>query len=222
MNSRMIAIPPVSELDYHRQSAQLDSLFRNSPNGVAVLENAGRWSTFMATAPEKLATHSPWEFVRDVPTDLRARLKQALEDRKPLLDVELTMKSAANSPDERHLLAHFGMRGGGESHHRNGAGGCYGAQDRRRSLACFRGALSRRCGTFRLWSMQREFERVGTRSEWRDASYSWLLVAGRTGRRQHFAGRFPLFGSAGATVCELLPARLVRDILDGETKPTSS
>ena len=41
--------------------------------------------------------------------------------------------------------------------------------------------------------MQRKFERIGTRSEWRNAAYSWLLVAGRAGWRQLFAGRFPLF-----------------------------
>jgi len=38
MNSRTIAIPPASESEYHRQLAQLDSLYRNSPNGVAVLD----------------------------------------------------------------------------------------------------------------------------------------------------------------------------------------
>jgi hypothetical protein len=51
---------------------------------------------FHGIAPQKLAGHSPWEFLCDVPPDLCARLKQAQESNKPLRDLELTMKSAAN------------------------------------------------------------------------------------------------------------------------------
>ncbi len=38
MNSRLIAVSTDNQLDYHRQLAELDSLYRNSPNGVAVLD----------------------------------------------------------------------------------------------------------------------------------------------------------------------------------------
>jgi two-component system, cell cycle sensor histidine kinase and response regulator CckA len=114
MNSKLIAIPPDNELDYYRQLAQLDSLYRNSPNGVAVLDHDNRYvrvnnalADFHGIAPGKLTGHSPWEFMCNVPPDLCTRLKQALESRKPLLDVELTMKSAANFFDVRHFLAHF-------------------------------------------------------------------------------------------------------------------
>jgi PAS domain S-box-containing protein len=114
MNSRLIAVPPDNELDHHRQLAQLDSLYRNSPNGVAVLDHDNRYvrvndalADFHGTAPKKLTGHSPWEFLCDVPPDLCARLKEALKSNKPLLDVELTMKSAAHISDVRHLLAHF-------------------------------------------------------------------------------------------------------------------
>ena len=114
MTSRTIAIPPAGQLDYHRQLAQLDSLYRNSPDGVAVLDHENRYvrvnaalAGFHSAAPAELAGHSPWEFLCDVPVDLGKRLKQALENGKPLLGVELTMKSAANSPEMRHLVAHF-------------------------------------------------------------------------------------------------------------------
>ena len=39
MNSRLLAVSPDNELDYQRQLAELDSLYRNSPNGVAVLDH---------------------------------------------------------------------------------------------------------------------------------------------------------------------------------------
>jgi PAS domain S-box-containing protein len=84
--------------------AQLDSLYRNSPNGVAVLDHENRYvgvnhalADFHGAAAKKLAGHSPWEFLCDVPADLCKRLKQALEIGKPVLNVELSMKSAANS-----------------------------------------------------------------------------------------------------------------------------
>jgi hypothetical protein len=86
MNCRMTAIPPASELEHHRQLAQRDSLYRNSPNRVAVLDHENRYAgvnyalvDFHGAFAKKLAGHSPWEFLCDVPADLCKRPKQALE-----------------------------------------------------------------------------------------------------------------------------------------------
>ena len=77
MNSRLIAVPPDNQLDYHRQLAQLDSLYRNSAHEVGVLDHDNRYvrvndalADFHGFAPRKLAGHSPWEFLCDVPSDL--------------------------------------------------------------------------------------------------------------------------------------------------------
>ncbi len=103
-NSRLIAISPDNELDYHRQLAELDSLYRNSPNRVAVLDHHNLYvrvndtlAGFHGISPEKLTGHSPWEFLCDVAGELSVRLKQALQNNKPLRDVELTMKGAPQS-----------------------------------------------------------------------------------------------------------------------------
>jgi len=66
-----------------------------------------RWQVFMGISPGKLTGHSPWEFLCEVAGELSVRLKQAPENNKPLLDVELTMKGAAKSSGVRHVLAHF-------------------------------------------------------------------------------------------------------------------
>jgi PAS domain-containing protein len=58
MNSRLIA--------------ELDLLYRNSPNGVAVLDQQDLYvrvndalADFHFVSPEKLTGHSPWEFLCD-------------------------------------------------------------------------------------------------------------------------------------------------------------
>jgi PAS domain S-box-containing protein len=114
VNTRMVAVSPENELDGQPQLAELDSLYRNSPNGVAVLDHDNFYvrvnaalAHFHGTSPEKLVGHSPWEFLCQVPAELPVRLKQALDENLPLLDVELSMKSAANGCGVRHLLAHF-------------------------------------------------------------------------------------------------------------------
>jgi two-component system, cell cycle sensor histidine kinase and response regulator CckA len=112
MNSRLIAASPA--FDSEERLAQLDSLFRNSPNGLAVLDHDNLYlrvnealAEFCGTLPEKLKGHSLWELLSDVPAELPARLRQALANDKPLLNVELTVKSAGNIPGVRHFLAHF-------------------------------------------------------------------------------------------------------------------
>lgn len=112
MNSRMTAIPAASELaGSWRNSIRCN---RNSPNGVTVLDHENRYvrvnhplADFHGATAKKLAGHSPWEFLCDVPADPCKRLKQALEIGKPLLNVELSMKRAANFEAIGQLAARF-------------------------------------------------------------------------------------------------------------------
>ena len=114
MNSSSITVSADGELDYHQQLSELDSLYRKSPNGAAVLGEGLRYvrvndvlAECHGMAAEKLIGRSLLEFVAEVGPELSTRLKEAVEQHRAILNVELTIKSAANGRGLRHLLAHF-------------------------------------------------------------------------------------------------------------------
>ena len=105
MNSRLLAVSPDNDLDYQRQLAELDSLYRNSPNGVAGHDNLyvrvnDALAYFHGTSPEKPARHSPFEFLSDVPTGFPAHPKQMLETaNRVLAERPLRRSSSSGFPN---------------------------------------------------------------------------------------------------------------------------
>jgi len=114
MITRLVEADVENEQKLQKQIAELDSLFRNSPNGVGVLDHQFRFvrvndamARFHGRSPQSFVDRSVAELFSELPDNFFARLSQAIGANGPLLDVELSLKSANDESSTRHFLAHF-------------------------------------------------------------------------------------------------------------------
>jgi PAS domain S-box-containing protein len=114
MDTRLVEAFSENEISLRRRFAEIDSLYRRSPNGIAVLDRALRYARvndalaeFHGVSCEALVGRQLMEVLADLPADLAARLERELKQKRPLLNIELTLKSADNSSRLRYFLAHF-------------------------------------------------------------------------------------------------------------------
>ena len=114
MNTRLVEASPENEQFQRRQFAELESLFRRSPNGLAVLDCELRYvrvnqalAEFHGTSAESLAGRLLTELLPDMLSDLTGRVKKAIAKSQALLNMEFTMSSTAMPGGRRHFLAHF-------------------------------------------------------------------------------------------------------------------
>src|SRR5258708_9062681 len=114
MITRLVEADLENEQQLRKQIAELDSLFRNSPNGVGVLDHQFRFvrvndamARFHGRSPQSFVDRSVAELFPGLPDDFLAGLRQGIGANGPLLDVELSLKSANDESSTRHFLAHF-------------------------------------------------------------------------------------------------------------------
>src|SRR5258708_5623035 len=114
MITRLVEADLENEQKLRKEIAELDSLFRNSPNGVGVLDHQFRFvrvnnamARFHGRSPQSFVDRSVAELFPELPDNFLARLRQGIGANGPLLDVELSLKSASEESSTRHFLAHF-------------------------------------------------------------------------------------------------------------------
>ena len=113
MSIKIIEALPQSDVQMRRQFAELDSLYRRSPNGVGVLDHELRYvrvneamAEFHGLTQAAFAGREVHELLPDLPDDFLPRFHDADKSNQPLTDIELTLqRDASSSP--RHFLAHF-------------------------------------------------------------------------------------------------------------------
>src|SRR5579863_1214830 len=113
MNSKMIEMSLDSDVQLRRTFAELDSLYRKSPNGVGVLDRALRYvrvnqamAEFHGLPQAAFAGHSVHEMLPELSEEFLLRAHDAVKTDQPLMDVEFTLQNG-ESGCPRHFLAHF-------------------------------------------------------------------------------------------------------------------
>src|SRR5579859_3434096 len=113
MNSKMIEMSLDSDVQLRRTFAELDSLYRKSPNGVGVLDRALRYvrvnqamAEFHGLPQAAFAGHSVHEMLPELSEEFLLRAHDAVKTDQPLMDVEFTLQNG-ESGSPRHFLAHF-------------------------------------------------------------------------------------------------------------------
>ena len=109
----MIEMSLESDAQLRRQFAELDSLYRKSPNGVAVLDSELRYvrvnqvmAEYHGLPPGAFAGHSVREMFPEFSDEFLLRVHDAVKSNQPLMDIELMLQNGA-SGCPRYFWAHF-------------------------------------------------------------------------------------------------------------------
>jgi PAS domain S-box-containing protein len=113
MNTRLMVFDRDALLRTH--FAELEALYRKSPNAVAVLDRELRYvrvndalAALYGLSAENLVGRRLTDTLADLPEKLFSRIKSAIEQDVPLLNVEFAIgRVSAAAASERHFLAHF-------------------------------------------------------------------------------------------------------------------
>ena len=113
MNSKIIEEFSENDLKFRGQFAEMDSLYRKSPNGVALLDHELRYvrvneamAEFHGLPQDAFTGREVHELLPDLPGEFLSRFHVAVKTNQPLMDIELTVQNGA-SASPRHFLAHF-------------------------------------------------------------------------------------------------------------------
>jgi PAS domain S-box-containing protein len=112
MEVRTIEIVSEAGPQLRRHFAEYDALYRKSPNGIAILDDALRYvrmneafARFFAESPEALAGRSVIETLDGLPPDFAERVRQLKERDEPLGNLSVTVRSPAG--EQRQFVAHL-------------------------------------------------------------------------------------------------------------------
>jgi two-component system cell cycle sensor histidine kinase/response regulator CckA len=113
MSTKLMEVTAESDAQLRRQLNELDSLYRKSPNGVAVLDHELRYvranaamAEFHGLPQDAFAGREVHELLQNLPGDFLSRFHEAVKTNQPLTDIEITLQNSA-SACPRHFLTHF-------------------------------------------------------------------------------------------------------------------
>ena len=115
MNTRLMESVSENDAVLRAHFAELEALYRKSPNAVAILDRQLRYvrvndalAALHGVNPDTLVARQLTETLPDLPEELLAEIKRAIEQDLPLLNVEFAIRSAsAAAARGRYFLAHF-------------------------------------------------------------------------------------------------------------------
>src|SRR5258708_28996153 len=103
MITRLVEADLENEQKLRKEIAELDSLFSKSRNGVGVLDRQFRFvrvndamARFHGRSPQWFVDRSAAELFPGLPDNFLASLRQGIGANGPLLDVELSLRSASD------------------------------------------------------------------------------------------------------------------------------
>ena len=114
MNTRFLESVSENDAVLRAQFAELEALYRKSPNAVAILDRHLRFvrvneasAALHGLSAESLVGARLTDTLKNLPEDVLARIQRAIAEDRPLLNIELAMRNPPTTASERHYLAHF-------------------------------------------------------------------------------------------------------------------